>query len=190
MAKAAKKAAKQSRKPAGRKSREVEVRATKSAGRKVNGVEVRAAKPAGRKAREVEVRATRASGAKKQATKKAAKGGRATRSSATTVMGMRVPEGVSSALDSLVNSPRGRKLLASALVAAAGAAAAALANAGDDDDRDDGDVERSSNESGDPLKTATKDLSLAAAGALAEMATGAVQSLLPTSLGGSKGKGS
>jgi hypothetical protein len=105
-------------------------------------------------------------------------------------MGMRVPEGVSSALDSLVNSPRGRKLLASALVAAAGAAAAALSNASDADDRDDRGGERGSNESSDPLKTATKDLSLAAAGALAEMATGAVQSLLPTSLGGSKGKSS
>ena len=104
-------------------------------------------------------------------------------------MGMRVPEGLSNALDSLVNSPRGRKLLASALVAAAGAAAAALANAPDDDDRDDRDDERSSNESGDPLKTATKDLSLAAAGALAEMATGAVQSLLPTSSGGRSNKG-
>ena len=175
MAKAAKKAAKQSRKPAGRKPREVEVRATK---------------PAGRKARNVEVRATRSSTAKKQATKKAAQRGRAPRSSATTLMGMRVPEGLSNALDSLVNSPRGRKLLASALVAAAGAAAAALANAPDDNDRDDRDDERSSNESSDPLKTATKDLSLAAAGALAEMATGAVQSLLPTSLGGSKGKSS
>jgi len=175
MAKAATKKAKQSRKAAGRKPREVEVRATK---------------PAGRKVREVEVRATRTSGAKKQATKKATKRGSATRSSATTLMGMRVPEGVSNALDSLVNTPRGRKLLASALVAAAGAAAAALTNASDDDDRDDRDKERSSNESGDPLKTATKGLSLAAAGALAEMATGAVQSLLPTSLGGSKGKGS
>jgi hypothetical protein len=175
MARAAKKATKQSRKPAGRKSR---------------GVEVRATKPAGRKVRDVDVRATRTSGAKRQATKKAPKRGSATRSSATTLMGMRVPEGLSNALDSLVNSRRGRKLLASALVAAAGAAAAALANAPDDDDRDDRGGERGSNEGSDPLKTATKDLSLAAAGALAEMATGAVQSLLPTSLGGSKGKGS
>jgi hypothetical protein len=102
-------------------------------------------------------------------------------------MGMTVPTGLCNALESLVNSPRGRKLLASALVAAAGAAAAALANAPDDDERDDRAAERL-NET-DPLKTATKDLSVAAAGALAEMATGAVQSLLPASLGGSQSKG-
>jgi hypothetical protein len=167
MAKAATKKAKQPRKAAGRKPREVQVRATK---------------PAGRKPREVEVRTTRSSGAKKPAAKKATKRGSAPRSSATTLMGMRVPEGVSNALDSLVNRPRGRKLLASALVAAAGAAAAALTNASDSDDRD----ERRSDKGEDPIKSATNDLSLAAAGALAEMATGAVQSLLPTSLGGSK----
>ena len=105
-----------------------------------------------------------------------------------TVMGMSVPQGLSNALDSLVNSPRGRKLLASALVAAAGAAAAALANASTDDDQDDRDVQRDSDDSSDPIKTATKDLSLAAAGALAEMATGAVQSLLPTSLTGTRNR--
>ena len=168
MAKAPTKKAKQPRKAAGRKPREVQVRATK---------------PAGRKPREVEVRTTRSSGAKKQAAKKATKRGSATRSSATTLMGMRVPEGVSNALESLVNSPRGRKLLASALVAAAGAAAAALTNAPDSDDRNH---EGRSDKGEDPITSATKDLSLAAAGALAEMATGAVQSLLPTSLGGSK----
>ena len=171
MAKAPTKKAKQPRKAAGRKPREVQVRATK---------------PAGRKPREVEVRTTRSSGAKKQAAKKATKRGSATRSSATTLMGMRVPEGVSNALDSLVNTPRGRKLLASALVAAAGAAAAALTNAPDSDDRDDRNHEGRSDKGEDPITSATKDLSLAAAGALAEMATGAVQSLLPTSLGGSK----
>jgi hypothetical protein len=103
-------------------------------------------------------------------------------------MGMRVPEGLSSALDSLVSSPSGRKVLASALVAAAGAAAAALAKASDDDgddredgDRDDGRSERRS------VRTTTKNVGLAAAGvALAEMATGAVQSMLPA---GSESRG-
>jgi len=131
-------------------------------------------------------RTTRSAKARKGATKSTPpKNTR--RSSPTTVMGMTVPTGLSNALESLVNSPRGRKLLASALVAAAGAAAAALANAPDDDERDDRAAERL-NET-DPLKTATKDLSMAAAGALAEMATGAVQSLLPASLGGSQSKG-
>src|SRR5215203_1006959 len=111
-------------------------------------------KAAGRKPREVEVRTTKSSGAKKQAAKKATKRGSATRSSATTLMGMRVPEGVSNALESLVNSPRGRKLLASALVAAAGAAAAALTNASDSDDRDDRNHEGRSDKDEDPITSA------------------------------------
>ena len=145
-------------------------------------------KPARQRSTEIEVRAsTRSAKARKGATKSTPRAKNTRRSSSTTVMGMSVPAGLSNALESLVNSPRGRKLLASALVAAAGAAAAALANAPDDDERDDRSAERL-NET-DPLKTATKDLSIAAAGALAEMATGAVQSLLPASLGGSKSKG-
>src|SRR4051794_40095388 len=93
----------------------------------------RSSKAARRKPREVKVRATtRSSGAKKQGTKKAPNKRIARRSSATTLMGMRL----SNALDDLVNSPRGRKLLASALVAAAGAAAAALAEASEADDQD------------------------------------------------------
>src|SRR5215210_6752010 len=94
---------------------------------------------------------------------------------------------MSSALDSLVSSPAGRKVLASALVAAAGAAAAALAKASDDDgdDREDGrGDERRSEGRSDPLRSTTKNVGLAAAGvALAEMATGAVQSMLPTGSG-------
>jgi hypothetical protein len=51
--------------------------------------------------------------------------------SSTSVMGMRVPNTLRNALDSLVNSERGREILASALVAAASAAAAALVKKSD-----------------------------------------------------------
>ena len=46
-------------------------------------------------------------------------------------MGVRVPKTLTNALDSLVNSERGREILASALVAAASAAAAALVKRSD-----------------------------------------------------------
>ena len=87
------------------------------------------------------------------------------------VMGVTIPKALTDALDSLVNSQRGRELLASALVAAAGAAAAALVQAGGK--KDERDTKTTAAEDRETA-TATNDLALAAAGALAEMATRAV----------------
>jgi hypothetical protein len=91
------------------------------------------------------------------------------RGSSTKVMGLTIPKGLTKVLDSLVNSQRGRELLASALVAAAGAAAAALVKSSDKTDERDHegrpvDIDR-------PPESGTNGLALAAAGALAEMAT-------------------
>ena len=117
---------------------------------------------------------------KRTATKKAAASGkRAKRSAGTTVMGMTVPKTVTNALDALVNSPRGREILGSALVAAATAAAAALVK----NPETSGAATKArdaANEAGDQVATATRDLSQAAAGALADIVTGAARSLLPT----------
>lgn len=123
-------------------------RGRKAAGQK-RGVAVRTTGPS--------TKNTRLTASKKSAGKKGTR--------ATTVLGVPLPKGLTSALDSLVNSQRGRELLASALVAAAGAAAAALVKPSD----------------GDPVEARTQDLSSAAAAALAEVATGAVRSLLSTS---------
>jgi hypothetical protein len=129
----------------------------------------------------VEVRATTAARKKKQSEKRPAKAAHAgSRRAPTTVMGVTIPTGLTNALDSLVNSQRGRELLASALVAAAGAAAAALVKASDGTERREDRPQTDS--AGAPLETATRDLSMAAAGALADMASGAVRSLLPASL--------
>ena len=46
-------------------------------------------------------------------------------------MGAKVPKTLGNALDTLINSPRGREILASALVAAASAAAAVLTKGSD-----------------------------------------------------------
>ena len=74
-------------------------------------------------------RAAKAATSKKRATK--TKATRARASAPTRVMGVRVPKTLTNALDSLVNSERGREILASALVAAASAAAAALVKRSD-----------------------------------------------------------
>jgi hypothetical protein len=94
-------------------------------------------------------------------------------------MGVTIPKTLTNALDSLVNSSRGREILASALVAAASAAAAALVRSSDSAQPAKARVAAS--EIGDQVAEATKDMSEVAAGALAEMATGAVRSLLPKS---------
>jgi hypothetical protein len=95
-------------------------------------------------------------------------------------MGMTIPKGYTNALDSLVNSPRGREILASAIVAAASAAAAALVKS--PDSPQPAKARLAAADVGEQLTEATKDLSEAAAGALADMVTGAARSLLPTSL--------
>ncbi len=96
----------------------------------------------------------------------------------TRFMGVTVPKTLTSALDGLVNSPRGREILASALVAAASAAAAALIKSSDSRQ----DAREAVADVGDQVATASKDLSEAAAGALAEIVTGAARSFLPASL--------
>jgi len=102
-------------------------------------------------------------------------------------MGVRIPKTVTNALDALVNSPRGREILASALVAAASAAAAALVKRSDSPQV--AKAREAVSEVGDQVATATKDLSEVAAGALAEIVTDAARSLLPASLTGKKKSG-
>jgi len=92
-------------------------------------------------------------------------------------MGISVPSSLSSALDSLVNSERGREILASALVAAASAAAAALVKSSDSSQP--AKARLAAAEVGDQVGEATKDVSELAAGAVADLVTGAVRSLLP-----------
>jgi hypothetical protein len=123
--------------------------------------------------------ATKVARAKKQAPTTAG-GTKTRRSGSTKVMGVTIPKGLTSALDSLVNSPRGREILASALVAAASAAAAALVKSPDSPQA--AKARLAAADVGDQVAEATKDLSEVAAGALADMVTGAARSLLPTSL--------
>jgi len=94
-------------------------------------------------------------------------------------MGMTIPKGLTNALDSLVNSPRGREILASAIVAAASAAAAALVKS--PDSPQPAKARLAAADVSDQLTEATKDLSEVAAEALADMVTGAARSLLPKS---------
>ncbi len=85
-----------------------------------------------------------------------------------------------SALDSLVNSPRGREILASAIVAAASAAAAALVKSPESPQV--AKAREAVADTADQVASATKDLSDAAAGALAEVVAAAVRSFLPASV--------
>ena len=123
--------------------------------------------------------ATKVAGAKKRAPTRSGES-KTRRSEATKVMGVTIPKGFTNALDSLVNSPRGREILASAIVAAASAAAAALVKS--PDSPQPAKARLAAADVGDQLTEATKDLSEVAAGALADMVTGAARSLLPTSL--------
>src|SRR5918993_4468132 len=66
-------------------------------------------------------RSAASSGAKKRASTRPNEA-KPRRSAATKVMGVTIPKGFTNALDNLVNSPRGREILASAIVAAAGGA--------------------------------------------------------------------
>jgi hypothetical protein len=102
-------------------------------------------------------------------------------------MGMSLPRGLTGTIDSLVSSPRGRQILAGALVAAASAAAAALVKTSDNPQV--AKAREAVSDMGDQVATASG----AAAGALADMVTGAARSLLPASLTGDdeeRGEGS
>jgi hypothetical protein len=121
--------------------------------------------------------ATKVARAKKRAPSRA---GESRTPRSTKVMGVTIPKGLTNALDSLVNSLRGREILASAIVAAASAAAAALVKS--PDSPQPAKARLAAADVGDQLTEATKDLSEVAAGALADMVTGAARSLLPTSL--------
>ena len=89
-------------------------------------------------------------------------------------MGIAVPKTLTNALDSLVNSERGREILASALVAAASAAAAALVKRSDSPQV--AKAREAANEAGDQVASATKDLTEVAASAVADIVTGAARS--------------
>jgi hypothetical protein len=97
----------------------------------------------------------------------------------TSVMGVRVPPTLKNALDSLVNSERGREILASALVAAATAAAAALVKSSDSSQPAKARIAAA--DVGEQVGEATKDVSELAGGVVADLVTGAVRSLLPKS---------
>jgi hypothetical protein len=92
-------------------------------------------------------------------------------------MGVTVPKTLAHALDNLISSPRGREILASALLAAASAAAAALTKSSDQKE-----VTQARQAAADAGKQLTQDLSEAAAGVVAGIVTEAARSLLPTSL--------
>ena len=96
---------------------------------------------------------------------------------ATKVMGVTIPRTLTDALDTLINSPRGRAILASAIVAAASAAAASLVRS---DSPQAAKARDAIADAGDQVASATKDLSTVAAGALAGMVTGVASSLLPS----------
>ena len=85
-----------------------------------------------------------------------------------------------------MNSPRGREILASAIVAAASAAAAALVKRSDSPQVDK--AREAANEVGDQVASVTKDLTDVAAAAMADFVTGAARSLLPASVTGASAK--
>ena len=114
-------------------------------------------------------RATTSRSAKAKAPKK-----RAERSSGTKVMGMTIPKTLTNALDSMVNSPRGREILAAAIVAAASAAAAALVESSNK-----AQATKARDAASDASNRITKDLSEAAAGVVAGVISGAAQSMFP-----------
>ncbi len=145
---------------------------------KARSTKTRPTKVTARKVGSGKPRAKKSSGAKKGPTRK--------RSAAITVMGMAVPKTLTNALDSLVNSSRGREILASALIAAAGAAAAALVK--NSDSPQVAKARDAASEVGNQIETATKDLSEVAAGALGEIVASAARSFLPASVAGGNQK--
>lgn len=102
---------------------------------------------------------------------------RSRRHAGTKVMGVTVPKTLANALDILINSARGREILATALVAAASAAAAALTK-----NSDASEVTKNRETAAHAGKQLTQDLSEAAASAMAGIVTEAARSLLPKSL--------
>ena len=120
--------------------------------------------------------ASKSSSAKVRVAARASK--KSSRASAS-VMGIRIPPTLKNALDSLVNSERGREILASALVAAASAAAAALVKSSDSSLP--GKARIAAADVGEQVGEATKDVSELAGGVVADLVTGAVRSLLPRS---------
>ena len=107
---------------------------------------------------------------------------RAGRSTGTKVMGVRVPKTLTDALDTLINSPRGREILAGAIVAAATAAAAALMKGSSRQ------VAKAREVAADAGSQVTKDLSDVAAGIVADIVTSSARTFLPASLTGANTK--
>jgi hypothetical protein len=93
------------------------------------------------------------------------------------MMGVTVPKTLAHALNNLISSPRGREILASALLAAASPAAAALTRSSDQKE-----TTHARQAAADAGKQLTHDLSEAAAGVVAGVVTDAAHSLLATSL--------
>lgn len=132
------------------------------AGKSTSGAGAKGKRPAGRAKSSTKRRSS------PPASKKTAR-------SSASLMG--VPTSLRNALDSLVNSERGREILASALVAAASAAAAALVKSSDSPQP--AKARLAAAEVSEQVGEATKDISEVAAGAVADLVTGAVRSLLP-----------
>jgi hypothetical protein len=99
------------------------------------------------------------------------------RRGSTKVMGVTVPKTLANALDTLINSTRGREILATALVAGASAAAAALTKSSDR-----GEATKARQAAADAGRQFTQDLSDAAAGVVAGIVNEAARTLLPRSL--------
>ena len=126
--------------------------------------------------------ASKSSSAKvRGATRASKKSSRASikKSSRASTSVMVTPPTLKNALDSLVNSERGREILASALVAAATAAAAALVKSSDSSQPAKARIAAA--DVGEQVGEATKDVSELAGGVVADLVTGAVRSLLPKS---------
>jgi hypothetical protein len=94
-------------------------------------------------------------------------------------MGVTVPGTFVNAFDTLVNSERGRQILANALIAAASAAAAALTK---------GPNREARQIAADAGNQVADDLSGAAAAVVGEIVSGAAQAFLPASLTGNNRK--
>jgi hypothetical protein len=146
------------------------VKAGARTARKSRPTRIAAVKPTPTKSRESKTSRSKSGVSKTQVTKT-----RTSRSPATTVMGVRIPKTLTNALDALVNSPRGREILAGALVAAASAAAAALVKRSDSPQV--AKAREAVSDVGDQVARATK----VAAGALSGIVTDAARSLLPAS---------
>ena len=95
-------------------------------------------------------------------------------------MGVTVPGTFVNAFDTLVNSERGRQIVANALIAASSAAAAALTKG-----PSRGEARQIAADAGNQV---ADDLSGAAAAVVAEIVTGAAHAFLPASLTGNNRK--